>query len=259
MLKPRKQARNEFAVLSRSVRFIAQLFTVTTANETDYWNLEKAKLSILTDLVHTKIRKYFYRPFDIGWIYYQPEIIERGDGRWNLMKHITSENLVLVLCRQQKDLGFHHAFVTQEVCDRNAISINSREYNYYFPLYLYTSNDESQKSIWQSERHSSYLPGFVETVSRKLGYVPAPETIFYYIYATLHSPKYRIRYAEFLKIDFPRIPLTSNNDLFRQLSSYGEELVALHLMKSPKLDIPITKFVSARGDCCVDAGHPLTA
>ena len=58
-----------------------------------------------------------------------------------------------------------------------------------------------------------------------------PEDIFYYIYATFHSPHYRQRYAEFLKIDFPRVPLTSNKQLFWELVNKGDRLVQLHLMK----------------------------
>jgi predicted helicase len=61
------------------------------------------------------------------------------------------------------------------------------------------------------------------------------------LYAVFHSPTYRERYKEFLKIDFPRLPLTSNKELFAQLSEIGQELVDLHLMKSDKLnDSPIS-------------------
>jgi predicted helicase len=58
-----------------------------------------------------------------------------------------------------------------------------------------------------------------------------PEDVFHYIYAILHCPTYRERYAEFLKIDFPRIPLTSSRPLFRKLCKLGAELTALHLME----------------------------
>ena len=58
-----------------------------------------------------------------------------------------------------------------------------------------------------------------------------PEDIFNYMYAVFHSPAYRERYAEFLKIDFPRLPLTSNVELFRALCGLGERLVGLHLME----------------------------
>jgi predicted helicase len=58
-----------------------------------------------------------------------------------------------------------------------------------------------------------------------------PEDIFTYMYAIFHSLVYRMRYSEFLKADFPRLPLTSNANLFRQLCRLGERLVGLHLME----------------------------
>jgi len=69
-----------------------------------------------------------------------------------------------------------------------------------------------------------------------------PEDLFCYAYAVFHSPTYRQRYAEFLKIDFPRLPLTSDAKLFFILADLGEELVLLHLMRSPKLNDFITRF-----------------
>jgi len=76
----------------------------------------------------------------------------------------------------------------------------------------------------------------------EVGEVFTPEDIFHYAYAVFHSPTYRERYAEFLKIDFPRLPLTSDPALFRALAKAGEELVALYLLKSPKLSEFITRF-----------------
>ncbi len=59
-----------------------------------------------------------------------------------------------------------------------------------------------------------------------------PEDVFAYMYAVFHAPTYRARYAEFLKIDFPRLPLTSDVELFKALCGLGQRLVALHLMES---------------------------
>ena len=50
------------------------------------------------------------------------------------------------------------------------------------------------------------------------------------MYAVFHAPTYRSRYAEFLKIDFPRLPLTRNPALFRALCTIGARLVSLHLL-----------------------------
>ena len=69
-----------------------------------------------------------------------------------------------------------------------------------------------------------------------------PEDVFHYIYAVLHSPTYRDRYTEFLKTDFPRIPVTSSKDLFALLAKKGAEIVALHTMESPLLDEVVATF-----------------
>jgi predicted helicase len=71
---------------------------------------------------------------------------------------------------------------------------------------------------------------------------PTPEEILYYIYGVFYSNIYRETYAEFLKIDFPRVPFTSNYDLFIEMGKLGEELTALHLLKSSKLNSPIAKY-----------------
>src|SRR5262249_6184979 len=73
-----------------------------------------------------------------------------------------------------------------------------------------------------------------------------PEDIFHYAYAVFYSPGYRSRYAEFLKIDFPRLPLAWSLELFRGLARLGGELTALHLLESPKLVKPTSEFVGGR-------------
>ena len=82
-----------------------------------------------------------------------------------------------------------------------------------------------------------------------------PEDVFNYAYAVFHSPTYRERYAEFLKIDFPRLPLTADVELFGTLVKLGAELVSLHLMKSPKLAKVMTTF-DVEGDDEVAKAHP---
>jgi len=75
-----------------------------------------------------------------------------------------------------------------------------------------------------------------------------PEDVFDYIYAVFHSPTYRKRYAEFLKIDFPRVPLTSDKKLFWKLVALGRELAALHLLESPAVNDFVTKYPKKGSD-----------
>ena len=65
-----------------------------------------------------------------------------------------------------------------------------------------------------------------------------PEDIFHYIYAILHAPGYRQRYADQLKIDFPHIPLTTNRALFQKLTSLGAQLITFHLLQNEDMNLP---------------------
>ena len=72
---------------------------------------------------------------------------------------------------------------------------------------------------------------FIEDGRGDLNITFGPEDIFNYTYAVFHSPTYRTRYAEFLKIDFPRLPLTSDRELFPRLVEKGKRLADLHLQR----------------------------
>jgi predicted helicase len=131
-----------------------------------------------------------------------------------------------------------------------------------FPLYLYPPNEGKFNS--HTDRKPNLSLVFLKKLAEKLKLpqeeqygLPksiTPEDIFHYAYAVFHSPTYRTRYAEFLKIDFPRLPLTSDLELFRALAAKGAELVTLHLLESPKLNNFITEF-PIKGDNVVEKVH----
>ena len=74
----------------------------------------------------------------------------------------------------------------------------------------------------------------------------APIDILDYIYAVLHSPNYREKYKEFLKIDFPRVPFPSPlapkegieeiQRKFWDLVTLGAQLRQIHLLESVALE-----------------------
>jgi predicted helicase len=121
-----------------------------------------------------------------------------------------------------------------------------------FPLWLYTQ--EGKLSL------EKYRPNFSRDFESRLanalgakeladGGLPAGfmhEQVIHYAFGIFHSLAYRVRYAEFLKIDFPRLPLPGSLDLFHELAGLGGELVALHLMESPKLNRFITTYNGPR-------------
>ena len=191
-----------------------------------------------------------YRPFDPRPCYFS--YVAMDCPRRELLDHVAGrENISMLLIRQMQDKVPYSHVLSSCIPSIDRVFSCSRGAATVFPLYLYFDRN----SLTQ-ERRPNFSAVFLKDIVVKLDYTPTPEAIFYYIYAVFHSPTYRSRYAQFLKIDFPRVPLTSNVDLFRQLSAYGEALVALHLMKSPKLDTLNTQFVDAGGDLAVDPGHP---
>jgi len=84
----------------------------------------------------------------------------------------------------------------------------------------------------------------------------APIDILDYIYAVLHSPSYREKYKEFLKIDFPRVPYPCKDakycvSTFWQLVKLGGELRQIHLLENPVVEKFITEYP-------VDGNHTVT-
>ncbi|MEQ9482815.1 type ISP restriction/modification enzyme [Coleofasciculus sp. F4-SAH-05] len=189
-----------------------------------------------------------YRPFDNRPMFYSSLIMDRI--RPALKRHLFKKNNFCLVCsRQISNLEYNHFFVSDLVPNDCLISNITKESNHNFPLYLYPDTTNQQGNLFV-EKSPNLSSDFIAAIREKLGYIPTPEAIFYYIYAIFHSPTYRQRYAEFLKIDFPRVPLTSNDKLFKDLGAKGQELVDLHLMKSNKLNNLITK-IGGDGDNAV--------
>jgi len=233
-------------------REISRKFNIKT---TEYWDLSRAR-NIVRNLKNTsdKLYDYSYRPFDIRQVIYITELIERGDAAYRIMQHMLHSNIALLGFRRIRDKTPYQFFVAQGLIDKTFLS--SKDNVTIFPLHLYPDVNSTQASILEEFSTPNISKKVINNLRNSLGYVPTSESIFYYIYAVLSSPLYRTRYAEFLKIDFPRVPFTSNNVLFRRLATFGEELVALHLMKSSKLDTLVTQFIELGGDRAVDPGHP---
>jgi predicted helicase len=209
------------------------------------WNIERARSEVRKSRIsESKLDPYLYRPFDERLIYSDKSII--GRDRLDVMSHMLSgENLALCTNRQVNNL-FRHAICTREMINDCAVSLESRERTYLFPLYLYP--DASKDDLFSNQTsHPQRFANLSSEFTAKLSYglkigicesgkgdleeTCGPEDIFDYMYAVFHSPTYRSRYAEFLKSDFPRLPLTSDAELFRSLCAFGSELVTLHLME----------------------------
>lgn len=160
------------------------------------------------------------------------------------MKHVLdSSNIGLSFTRRLRDPIWQHIFVTKFITDKTLLS--SRDNCYFLPLYRLNADSKNHlfHSGDSSARSSNIKSGVIAHLSKTLDYSVSPEDVFYYIYSVLYSNNFRIKFADFLKSDFPRLPLTSSLELFKELAKLGGELVALHLMESPKLDDHMPRFI----------------
>lgn len=223
------------------------------------WQLKKVREQISKEKNwEDSITQILYRPFDVRWIFYHDALIERS--RKEVMQHMMKENLGLVCCRQQSQLGqWSLAGIANTIIESCYISNHTREITYILPLYLYREKGNPKKHslnnvIMLLEPEAEYevkkpnlSPEIIKKLAKYFKKTPSPEQIFFYIYAILYSNIYRTNYAEFLRTDFPRVPFTKDYILFSKMAEYGKELVDLHLFKSKELDPPLAKF-QGKGD-----------
>jgi hypothetical protein len=211
------------------------------------WKVEWAQADIKkSGLQKDYIKPILYRPFDVRYTYYTGNA--RGFLGWpveRIMRHMLKENIGLISARSNKSNNMDHFFITSYMSETKAGESTTQ--SCLFPLYFY--NDMVNKKPNQNqnnhlfvqepqapynERRENFVPEFRSFIDQKYGHHYEPEEILGYIYAVLHSPTYRRKYAGFLKIDFPRIPFADDRKTFETLSSLGWALVQAHLLK----DIP---------------------
>jgi hypothetical protein len=203
------------------------------------WKVAKAREKVSKDdSWQEAITQITYRPFDIRWIFYHDELIERP--RKEVMHHMMHENLGLIINRQIRIDKIRHFLATNLPADFHILETANAS-AYLCPLYLHPDKEDmfGQES---QERKPNLNPKLIESLAEVYRKEPTPEEIFYYIYGILYSNVYRSKYAEFLKTDFPRVPFTTNYELFSTIGKYGSKLVDLHLMQSAGLNNPIVKF-----------------
>ena len=208
------------------------------------WRVPKARKELMsTDNWEKYFTKILYRPFDARHIYFHDSVVWRT--RKGIMCHMMQGlNLGLILPKRvETKIPWSHILCSSEIVDHVAVSLKTIDY--LFPLYLYPHTGKKDLFSYKKKpekRQPNINPKLFTALSEVSKKKPTPEELFYYIYAVLYSNTYRVKYAEFLKIDFPRIPFTKDHQLFCRMAEYGERLVDLHLLRSTELDSPVAKF-----------------
>lgn len=217
--------------------------------DTRDWKIEYAQDDLYNIDMNNSLYNYSYRPFDIRYTIYTGKTkgfhcMPRSDVMFNL---INKNNYAIIVNRVMRNSTGFPIFVTNNVVDYHILETANAN-AYVMPIYYYS------KKLGQIVRTPNLNSKIVKEISDKLGLPFAPDSdggntdsfapidLLDYIYAVLHSPKYRETYKEFLKIDFPRVPYPTDKEMFWKMVKLGGEIRKLHLMESPLLDTLITRF-----------------
>jgi predicted helicase len=229
------------------------------------WKVEYAKHDLLrSGPDFSNIVPFSYRPFDNRYTYYTG----RSKGflcmpRHEIMRNLLQHNIAISLIRRSRSDFFITPLVIDHIVDKSISS--SLDNANIFPLYLYPESGNQITTDGQQQRTPNLNRVMVDEIATALGLTFTPEKeetagtfapidILDYIYAVLHSPSYREKYKEFLKIDFPKVPYPKDQQTFRQLVALGSELRQLHLLESPTVDQRLTTY-PVSGDNMVGKLH----
>ncbi len=217
--------------------------------DTRGWDLSKARKELSQENHDNNIKFISYRPFDKRFIYYTKKMVDWG--REDVMNNLVANNYSLICVKIGRDESAHNYFISNSITDKSLTS--SLDNSNVFPLYLYPKTNGQQGFGQTTERTPNLNAEIVKLIAEKLGLTFtnekettentfAPIDILDYIYSVLHSPTYREKYKEFLKIDFPRVPYPKNKDTFWQLVKLGGEIRQIHLLESSTVEKYITQY-----------------
>lgn len=219
--------------------------------DNDKWDANQTRSNVSKTIIKEQIRNVQYRPFDNRNVFYNSYFVARPNTK--VLGHFIKENAGLIICRQGQAVGgdeWNVVFTCKYLTDQN---IYRRGGGTVFPLYIYPETNGQQTIGQTAERTPNLNIEIVNQIAEKLELrftiekeqtknTFAPIDILNYIYAVLHSPSYREKYKEFLKIDFPRVPYPKDVNTFWQLVKLGGEIRQIHLLESPVVEKYITKY-----------------
>ena len=193
---------------------------------TTQWNYAAARRELVNGEWRKQIIPISYRPLDTRFTVYNPHVAVHRRER--VSAHFLGHaNFGLATARSNKNPTPDHFFVTDKVMETKFAESSTQ--STVFPLYLYPTEQDLDQS-----RRINFDPKLYARLKTLTAHpthgTPDEVAVFDYIYGVLHCPAYRTTYAEFLKIDFPRIPWPATPDEFWDVSTKGTQLRKLHLM-----------------------------
>ena len=184
------------------------------------WSLVEARQAILKHNIKDNIIPLAFRVLDNRFVYYSSDMVDWG--REDIyQKHILQKDNYCLVVPRQTTKEWRHVFVTNKVANFNFLATGGQNgAGTHFPLYLYDA---------KGNRTANISNDIWSKINNIIGYETSAEELLDYVYGILHSKKYRMKYMEFLKKDFPRIPYPKNVSYYQKTAEVGRKLRVLHL------------------------------
>jgi Type ISP C-terminal specificity domain len=161
--------------------------------------------------------RHAYRPFDVRWIYWEPETKLLGEKSPEYWPHGWNGNITL--SSQQKPRGeWQSSQVVQSIACLDLFDRGSSN----FPLKL---------SVDKGDEFRPNLPGSIEAYLN--GRSLDSSILFFHIVAILQAPGYRAENEGALRMDWPRVPIPGAQPKLEQSAETGKALAALLNPETP--------------------------
>ncbi|TMC22161.1 MAG: TIR domain-containing protein [Chloroflexi bacterium] len=166
----------------------------------------------------SKIRVALYRPFCKQFLYFDHLLNQRRYQQYVFFPTPASEQENVVIC--VPGLGDRKGFgcLATNVIATLDLAFEKAQ---CFPYYTYAEDG--------SNRRENITDWVLKQFQAKYGIEVTKWDIFHYVYAILHRPQYRERYAENLKHSLPRIPPLQRYEAFMTCVRIGKQLMDLHV------------------------------
>jgi len=178
--------------------------------------------------VENKIRSSLNRPFCRQWLYFDRTLIERVYQYPQILPTPITEKENVIICVPGAGNRKEFGTLATNIIPKLDLAFEAAQ---CFPYYTYAEDG--------SNRRENITDWALAQFQGRYGPEATKWDIFHYVYALLHHPQYRERYAENLKRDLPHIPLLQSKAAFLTCVRIGKHLMELHLEYEQAKEYPL--------------------
>lgn len=237
-----KEYNNELERVGNDIQSVADLRAKTTMDKTKIkWDgnletrfLKKMKLEVQNDALRTAA----YRPFQKQHVYFERSLNNSVYRLNELFPTADRGTIGFYLVGPGNNKGFS-VLATDSMPD---LSFWGSGQGQFFARDFYTESNGNEL-FGDTERQVNITDWALSEYQRAYGAQVSKEDIFFYVYALLHSPEYRERYAADLTKNLPRIPQVSTKEQFEAYVKAGNELTNLHVGYETLTPFPLVETI----------------